>query len=97
MSEFDWVVSLYATFLRKSGILSVFGDISYVLASLVHSVLEAGGIRHNDLYSVNCTHIACRSENITVLGSPQVCDKRVLLQFFYTTHFIAVLGKESKS
>ena len=75
MSEFDWVVSLYATFLSKSEILNTFGHIRYLLASLVHSVLEAARIKHNELYSVNCVRIICRSGNITVLGSLQVFDK----------------------
>ena len=59
--------------------------------------IEAVGIIHYRLYRVNRVHIACSSENITVLGSPQVFDERVLLQIFYTTHSISVLGKEAKS
>ena len=38
---------------------------------------EVAGIRHNKLYSVNCVRIACSSENIRVLGSPQVFDERI--------------------
>ena len=39
--------------------------------------LEAAGIRHKGLYSVNCVRIACSSGNITVLGSRQVFDERI--------------------
>ena len=58
---------------------------------------EATGIRHNELYSVNCVRIICSSENITVLGSPQLFDERILFRFFYTMHPISLLGKEAKS
>ena len=50
------------------------------------SDIEAAGIKHNGLYSVNCVNINCGSVNITVLGSPQVFDERILLQFVYTIH-----------
>ena len=58
--------------------------------------VKAAEIRHNELYSVKCVRIACRSENITVLGSPQVFDEWILLQFFYTMHSISVLYQEAK-
>ena len=58
---------------------------------------EAAVIIHNNIYSVNCVSIACSYKNITVLGSPQVFDERILIQFFYTLHSILVLGKEAKS
>ena len=32
-----------------------------------------------------------------VLGYPQVFDESILLRFFYTMHFISMLGKEAKS
>ena len=44
--------------------------------------IEAAEIIHNELYSVNCVRINCSSENIMVLGSPQVFDERILLEFF---------------
>ena len=37
---------------------------------------------HNELYSVNFVRIACSSENITVLCSPQDFDEWILSQFF---------------
>ena len=37
---------------------------------------------NNGLYSVNCVCIACSSKYITVLGSHQVCNEKILLQFF---------------
>ena len=43
---------------------------------------EAAGIRHTGIYSVNCVHSACSSENKTVLGSRHVFDERILLGFF---------------
>ena len=59
---------------------------------------EAAGIRHNELYPVNCVRISCSSGNITVLGPPQVFDERILQQvFFHTMNSISVLGKEAKS
>ena len=45
-------------------------------------ITEAAGIRHNELYSINCVRIACRSGNITVLGSPQVLMKGFYCNFF---------------
>ena len=33
-------------------------------------LIEAAGIRHNDLYSVNFLRIACSYGNIMVLGPP---------------------------
>ena len=36
---------------------------------------------HNGLYSVNCVHIAFSYKKITVLGSCQVFDVRILLQY----------------
>ena len=52
-------------------------------------LIEATGIINNDIYSVNCVRIACSSKNITVLGSPQVLDERILLRFrlHYEFHF----------
>ena len=40
-------------------------DFRIVLIFLFFFHNEAAGIRHNELYSVNCIRIACRSENIT--------------------------------
>ena len=45
---------------------------------------EAAVIIHHWFYSGNCFHIACRSENIIVLGSPQVFDARTLFRFFFS-------------
>ena len=39
--------------------------------------IEIEGIRHNDIYSVNCVRIACSSKSIIVLGSPQVFDEQI--------------------
>ena len=77
-------------------------QIDYIKAVSSNSVnaqqpIEAARIRHNELYSVHCVRIDCSSENITILGSDQVFDERILLRFFYTTHSISVLGKEAKS
>ena len=56
-------------------------------------LMETVGIIHNELYSVNCVHIACSSKNITVVGSPRVFDERILyMEFFHTMHSISLLG-----
>ena len=46
-------------------------------------VTEAAGVRHNNIYSVNCVRIACRSKNIMVLGYTQVLilDKYLRIKF----------------
>ena len=49
--------------------------VSSVLGFLGSATKEAAGIIHNELYSVNCVRIACSSENMTVLGFPQVLMK----------------------
>ena len=51
---------------------------------------EAAGIRHNGIYSVNCLHIACISENITVLGSHQSFYERILLRFLHDAFHLGV-------
>ena len=56
-------------------------------------IIEAVCIIYNRVYLFNCVHINWYSENITVLGSLQVFDESILLQFFYTLHSISVLGK----
>ena len=43
---------------------------------------EAAGIIRNSPYLVNCVHINCSSKNMKVLGSPQVFDESILLNFF---------------
>ena len=49
---------------------------------------KAVRIRHNELYSVNCVHIACRYGNITVLASLQIFNERILLRFLHDAfHF----------
>ena len=47
-----------------------------------HIPNEAAGNKHNELYSVNFVRMACSSENITFLGSPQVFDERISLHAF---------------
>ena len=59
--------------------------------------IEAAGIRHNALYSVNCVRIACRSGNITFLGSPQVFERILLQLFLHDPLHFGALGKEAKS
>ena len=58
---------------------------------------EAAGIRHNGIYSVKCVRIHCRSKNITGLGSPQVFDEWILLQFFlHDTFYVHVRQRIQK-
>ena len=42
---------------------------------------------HNGIYSVNCVHVVCSSEKITVLGPHQVFDENILLKFFLHNAF----------
>ena len=51
--------------------------------------------KNNWIYSLNCVHTSCTSKNITVLGSRQVSDERILVQFVYTNHLD--LGKEENN
>ena len=44
---------------------------------------KAKQARHNGIYSLNCVRINFSSGNITVLGSYQVFDKRILLRFIF--------------
>ena len=48
---------------------------------------KVAGNRHNYIYSVNCVCISCSSDNITVLGYPQLIDKRILLRDFFHVAF----------
>ena len=47
----------------------------------LHDV-EAKWIRRNGIYSPKCVRINFSFKNITVLGFPQVFDKRILLKYF---------------
>ena len=47
------------------------------------TIVEAAGIKHNGLYSVNCVRLDCSSENITVLDSSQVFDERILFSVMH--------------
>ena len=57
--------------------------------SLYIFTARAAVIRHNRLYSVNGVRINCSSENVTVLGPPQVYMKRFYCDLFLhdTFHF----------